>query len=213
MPRENVYLMWYHLESIRDIGRMVNDNATILDLGCGEGHVTRRLPVSYEIVAQDITIEPSDQSLANTVHWVEGDAMFLPFKRGSIDGIICHQVIEHVPNQEQLIRELLRVTRSGGIIAISTPVASYLGRLVAPSRNTYGKRVLSPDHLREFRSLNEFLLEMKRIAGNQVKVLKTRKKWVQFAVNRVLGSGLLHDSLVPLPLYYSDVYVVCERMG
>jgi len=170
MVRDNVYLMWYHFESVRDLSRFVDDDATILDLGCGEGHLTSIIPDHYRVIAQDLALDSFKDPRSSTANRVRGDAVFLPYRDHTIDAILCHQVIEHVSRQETMLRELLRIATLGGIIAISTPVSALLGRLVSPRTNRVGKKVLSPDHVREFSSLAEFIDEMTRIGGGQVKI-------------------------------------------
>lgn len=64
----------------------------------------------------------------------------LPFPSGSLDGILCEEVIEHLDYLAAigLRDEILRVLKPGGIIRISTPDLSYLLRMavsaVAPER-------------------------------------------------------------------------------
>jgi ubiquinone/menaquinone biosynthesis C-methylase UbiE len=211
MGRDNVYLMWYHFESVQDLSKFVEDDATILDLGCGEGHLTSIIPDNYRVIAQDLALDSFKDPQSVTANRVRGDAIFLPYRDHSIDAILCHQVIEHVPRQEAMLRELLRIATFGGIVAISTPVSALLGRLLSPRTNHVGKKVLSPDHVREFSSLEELIDEMTRIGGEQVKIVKALKRWVQFPARRFpVLSRLKREVLIPLPLYYFDIYVVCK---
>src|SRR4051812_43709604 len=45
----------------------------------------------------------------------------LPFKSSTVDGVNLTEVIEHIENQAQLVREISRVLKVGGIVVISTP--------------------------------------------------------------------------------------------
>jgi SAM-dependent methyltransferase len=45
----------------------------------------------------------------------------LPLKCGCFDGVNLTEVIEHIENQAQLIREIARVLKPDGVVAISTP--------------------------------------------------------------------------------------------
>ena len=51
---------------------------------------------------------------------VAGDAFFMPFKDRSFDGIIMLEVLEHIPTPDILIKEIMRVTKVGGIMIGST---------------------------------------------------------------------------------------------
>lgn len=44
-----------------------------------------------------------------------GDALDLAFPAGSFDVVICSQVYEHVPDASQMMREIYRVLRVGGV--------------------------------------------------------------------------------------------------
>lgn len=54
-------------------------------------------------------------------HLFVGDACNLPLRSNSFDFVICQDVLEHVPYQEQLLLEVYRILRSQGIGIIATP--------------------------------------------------------------------------------------------
>lgn len=80
------------------------------------------------------------------------DIQELPYESGSFDAIICSHVLEHVPDDRQAMRELLRVLRPGGWALVMVPVD--LGRpstLQDPSVATAQERRATyrqEDHLR-----------------------------------------------------------------
>ena len=54
----------------------------------------------------------------------------MPFKSGRFDAINLVEVIEHIENQPQLIRELARVLKADGVVLITTPnILNILSRL------------------------------------------------------------------------------------
>ena len=52
----------------------------------------------------------------------------IPFKESSLDAVICSEVLEHVDSPEQSVKELIRVLKPGGILALSVP--RYLPELI-----------------------------------------------------------------------------------
>jgi len=52
---------------------------------------------------------------------VVADISSLPFADGSVDGILCDQVLEHVPDAPAAIAELQRVLRPGGRVYLTLP--------------------------------------------------------------------------------------------
>jgi SAM-dependent methyltransferase len=50
-----------------------------------------------------------------------GDARVLPVAEGSVDVVLCTQVIEHVPEPVRVLQEIFRVLRPGGTLILSVP--------------------------------------------------------------------------------------------
>lgn len=49
------------------------------------------------------------------------DIANLPISDSSVDGIICEQVLEHIPDPEAVVREIHRILKPGGIVYIVVP--------------------------------------------------------------------------------------------
>lgn len=52
---------------------------------------------------------------------VVADAGALPFRDGTIDGVLCEQVLEHAPDAMGAIQEIARVLRPGGRLYVTLP--------------------------------------------------------------------------------------------
>lgn len=52
---------------------------------------------------------------------IDGDIHALPFASGVADGVLCIEVLEHLPNPEAAVSEMYRVLRPGGHVLITTP--------------------------------------------------------------------------------------------
>jgi SAM-dependent methyltransferase len=114
----------------------VQPGERVLDMGCGAGrhafelyrrgaHVTaldqdvkELADVQVMFGAMELEGEAPEGSSAVTV---EGDALALPFEDNSFDRIIAAEILEHIPEDEQAIAELVRVLRPGGTIAVTVP--------------------------------------------------------------------------------------------
>jgi arsenite methyltransferase len=121
----------------------LNGNETILDIGCGRGLLTvgiaKKLSTgkvfgldhwkgtfeySYtrEMAENNILYE----GIGNRVEIVDGDAMKLPFKEGYFNLVTSSLVMHHVPDTSQAFREMWRVLKPDGTIAIADmPTAEF----------------------------------------------------------------------------------------
>ena len=52
---------------------------------------------------------------------VRGDAYALPFADGAFDAVVAAEVLEHLPQDEAAMAELVRVLRPGGQLAVTVP--------------------------------------------------------------------------------------------
>jgi SAM-dependent methyltransferase len=102
----------------------------LLDLSCGAGHTAQILArQGFKVTATDYRPPPPMPQEIHRVGGVDLNA-FLPFKSGSFDAVNLVEVIEHIENQPQLIREIARVLKPQGLVLISTPnILNMLSRL------------------------------------------------------------------------------------
>jgi SAM-dependent methyltransferase len=52
---------------------------------------------------------------------VKGDALDLPYADGTFDCVIASEILEHLPEDDRAIAELVRVLKPGGALAITVP--------------------------------------------------------------------------------------------
>lgn len=93
----------------------------LLDLSCGGGHTSVMLAqLGFQVVATDYGVP---RPMSNGIARVGGVDLncFLPFQSASFDGVDLVEVIEHIENQPQLVREINRVLKPGGMLLVSTP--------------------------------------------------------------------------------------------
>lgn len=92
----------------------------ILDFGSGEGITADRFAANNEVIA----VEPSQAMLANAwkdnkYEQIVGDVSSLSkMPDSSFDMIICHNVLEYIDDKKQVINELSRLLKTGGILSL-----------------------------------------------------------------------------------------------
>jgi SAM-dependent methyltransferase len=97
-----------------------------LDLGCGDGRLTAHLRAP-SLTGADTSVV----ALARAARRVDGARLVrvepdepLPFEDSSFDLVLCAEMLEHVRDVQLLLSEARRVLRSGGMLAVTTPVHS-----------------------------------------------------------------------------------------
>lgn len=108
----------------------------LLDIGCGAGrHSFEALRRGYDVVSADLDgavlkdvkamgaamIAEGEVRHPSSSECVNASVLKLPFADGSFDVVIASEVIEHIPDDEAALREITRVTRSGGTIVVTVP--------------------------------------------------------------------------------------------
>lgn len=109
----------------------------VLDLGCGTGH-------SYELLAprETVGVDVDAAALANQARETHvADMRELPFPAESFASAVAIQSIEHVPDPEHMLAEVVRVLVPGGRAIF-----------VTPNRLTFGRpdEIIDPYHYVEY---------------------------------------------------------------
>src|SRR5574338_223583 len=112
----------------------LRDGHRAVDLGCGTGrHVLELSKGPGSIIGADLSrndlraarylleIMRRRGEVRARVHWMQTAGERLPFVDAAFDRVICTATLEHVDDDRVLARELERVLKPGGILAVSVP--------------------------------------------------------------------------------------------
>jgi SAM-dependent methyltransferase len=91
---------------------------SLLDLGCGMGGYTAAF---QEAGLNSVGLDLSFQYKGVHVPKIAADALQTPFAGHVFDIVICASLIEHVSSPNELLNEIIRIVKPGGIIYISFP--------------------------------------------------------------------------------------------
>lgn len=104
----------------------------ILDVGCGRGFYLKILSdfkLGLDLYGVDLNskyLQIAEKFIKDeSVNLTKSDICNLPFKDDYFDRIIASEILEHIPDDQRAISELLRVLRPGGIVLITVPNKNY----------------------------------------------------------------------------------------
>jgi SAM-dependent methyltransferase len=110
----------------------------LLENGCGVGmYVHHLLPFAGEVIGLEYDFDRAFEAASSfqqdqlssvqamAVSIISGAGEALPFPDESFTAVLSHEVLEHVQDDAQAIKEIIRILRPGGRIAIFVPNRGY----------------------------------------------------------------------------------------
>jgi SAM-dependent methyltransferase len=108
-----------------------------LDVGCGEGRHTIGAYLTADVEAVGVDLCEKDLQTAQeraegfvdkentnkSLTFKVANALELPFEDNSFDKVICSEVLEHIPDYQGVLKEIDRVLKPNGVLAVSVPRA------------------------------------------------------------------------------------------
>ena len=107
-----------------------DEGMTVADVGTGTGFVAAGIaPRVARVLTVDNSpamLEVARKNLAelgiSNVELLEGDVTALPLESGSVDAAFANMVLHHTEDPAAMLREMARVVRPGGTVAITDEV-------------------------------------------------------------------------------------------
>ncbi|MEO7327390.1 MAG: class I SAM-dependent methyltransferase [Minicystis sp.] len=132
MNHSHAYLLPAVLRRLGDLDRR---QARLVDLGCGNGYVTRKLHgLGHEVIGIDaapdgiaIAREAYPELRFEVASVYDDDLSVLVGT--NVDAVISLEVIEHLYSPKRLLEQAHAILRPGGSLILSTPYHGYLKNL------------------------------------------------------------------------------------
>lgn len=108
------------------------DDSVILDCACGRGFYLNmfRYVSDCTLVGLELDWEVIQKARRNVGHLpnvllTNANIYRLPYADDTFDGVILSEILEHVERDVDGLKEVLRVLKPGGVVAITVPNANY----------------------------------------------------------------------------------------
>jgi len=185
--------------------RHLPEGASVLDLGCGQGHAL------FSRIGGVIGVDLAMGSLLRAKQAykavVRGNVLRLPFADGTFDCVISQDLVGHIPREDKegLISEIKRVLKNGGRTAhyIETAGNNPVERLAMRSPELYRKYFIEKDGhnglepaslvVRRFRDAGFRPLAEKKWAST---FLRFPKEYIKRFDNEYVGASALIAAVV-----------------
>jgi len=148
-----------------------NGRGRVLDIGCGSGMISAKLQAAgWDVCGIDISQEGVRKYCGRGFAGIVSDAeRNLPFKDQTFDAVWISEVIEHLVDYRNLLREIGRIVKKSGRVYLTTPNSVFygyrllylLGRCPSEMQHPYHLRFFSPKFLCKTLMESGFRIEQK----------------------------------------------------
>jgi len=140
MPHSGHYFgdqrdLWWNYDFIELMSKRWELGAvrTVLDVGCGIGHWGFTLAPFFSSKTKLYGIDPEsawvekaakraqEKGISERFHYQMGTAEKIPFEDNTFDMVTCQTVLIHVTDVDTALKEMLRVLKPGGLLAVAEP--------------------------------------------------------------------------------------------
>lgn len=200
-------------------------NSLIIDNATGSGYIAIGLAMlGYRVIATDLTLQEliklqrtiRKMNLQSLILPVCSNSELLPIRTNVATVVVSNAILEHLPNEQSAIGEIMRVLKPRGIAMIAVPLSyRYLFPLLLPLNWFHDRRIghlrrySRREILRKFRGCSEL---MTYYTGHLPKVITVLIALAFVKDRRILEIGERFDRMLEsVPLWASNVVCILRK--
>ena len=114
----------------------LDSDIVIIDFGCGNGKILeeiRKINSKAKLIGLDVSetaLQRAKKDLPSIEFYKINDGEKFPLNNGCVDFIFSSEVIEHIYDVENALKEVARILRPGGKILLTTPYHGFIKNLL-----------------------------------------------------------------------------------
>jgi len=140
----------------------VKEKQNFLEVGCGNGAVSKHMATKYLLNVTGIDIDPEQIQLAQesiddmpAIRFLAGDATDLPFQDNDFDIVLSFGVMHHISNWLEALKEIRRTLKPKGyFIYMDIIYSDLIAKFGRSFKHSYG--IITMPDLTSFFQQNDF---------------------------------------------------------
>lgn len=103
-------------------------SGTLLDVGCGAGWLAYLFSKrGFNVTGVDLNPAGFEAPMVENLKLLQGSATALPLSTGQFDVVLANTMLEHTARPQEVLREMIRVLKPGGLLFVTGPNLIALG--------------------------------------------------------------------------------------
>ncbi|MEM3126899.1 MAG: class I SAM-dependent methyltransferase [Candidatus Woesearchaeota archaeon] len=163
---------FWHKAKFTTVIKLMKPNKKILDIACGPGSLfflmkkPMKLMVGTDLALPQLFYAKKVFPKAN---YIASDVFHLPFKEESFNYVIMLELIEHLPKNDLIFREVKKVLKKGGKLIVSTPNYMSLWPIIEKIWDIFSPIKYSKQHI-NFYTQKRLALELSKAGYKSIRI-------------------------------------------
>ncbi|MHB0997071.1 MAG: class I SAM-dependent methyltransferase [Elusimicrobiales bacterium] len=119
----------FHTGRYRKVIAMLNPGR-VLDIGCGRPCEALPDQAFLRFLGRPGSVGLDLKKIEGPYEFRQGSVTAMPFRDGELDNVTAMEILEHITECREALKEIKRVLRPGGVLVMTTPDNSFVWNLI-----------------------------------------------------------------------------------